>query len=434
MRSVLTRVSIAVAAATWLSSLSSAVKAADSTAMAAVKDLPVRVAMPDPLMDDDGHKITTLRQWQQRREKIKQILEYYALGHRPPPPGNVEGRELKSQQLLDGKVTYRLVHLTFGPGQKLGFDAAVFIPADTEKFKAPFATIVQPSFFPMQGTAVVSSGQGPPKAGTTSAKPAKAGTPARQLPALTPEMAARQYAEPLRRGYAIVTFYYQQCGADRPDFRTTGFFPAYPDNDWGDLAAWSWGMSRCVDYLETQPFADKTKLIALGHSRLGKTTLVAGAFDDRFALTAPAGSGCGGTGAYRFNGKGRGGREGLEDATKNFPQWFGPRLHEFAGQVEKLPFDQHWLMALIAPRLCIAADGLDDKATNVNALVQSYLAARPAYEFLGVPEHLGINLRPGPHRLAPEDWTAVLDFSDKYLRKMDIKRRFDQLPPAEKLH
>ena len=126
-------------------------------------------------------------------------------------------------------------------------------------------------------------------------------------------------------------------------------------------------MSRCVDYLQTQAFADKSKLIALGHSRLGKTTLVAGAFDERFALTAPAGSGCGGTGAYRFNGKGRGGREGLEDATKNFPQWFGPRLHEFAGQVKKLPFDQHWLMALIAPRLFIAADGLDDKATNVNA-------------------------------------------------------------------
>ena len=167
---------------------------------------------------------------------------------------------------------------------------------------------------------------------------------------MTPENAAKQYAEPLRRGYAIATFYYQQAGADRLDFRKTGFFPAYPDYDWGDLAAWSWAMSRCVDYLETQPFADKTKFIALGHSRLGKTVLVAGAFDERFALTAPAGSGCGGTGAYRFNGKGRGGKEGLEDATRNFPQWFGPHLHEFAGQVQKLPFDQHWLMALIAPR------------------------------------------------------------------------------------
>ena len=137
-------------------------------------------------------------------------------------------------------------------------------------------------------------------------------------------------------------------------------------------------MSRCVDYLETQPFADKSKLIAVGHSRLGKTALVAGAFDERFALTAPAGSGCGGTGAYRFNGKKRGGKEGLEEATKNYPQWFGPHLREFAGQVEKLPFDQHWLMALIAPRLFIAAEqAAGDGATNGKALAQAYLAARP---------------------------------------------------------
>ena len=169
------------------------------------------------------------------------------------------------------------------------------------------------------------------------------------------------------------------------------------------------------------------------HSRLGKTALVAGAFDDRFALTAPAGSGCGGTGAYRFNGRGRGGKEGLEDATKNFPQWFGSRLHEFAGHVDELLFDHHWLMALIAPRLCIAADGLDDAATNNKALVQCYLAARPVYEFLGVPDRLGINFRPGPHRLAPEDWAAVLDFSDKYLRKMDVQRRFDRIPLSEQL-
>ena len=214
----------------------------------------------------------------------------------------------------------------------------------------------------------------------------------------------------------------------------SGFFPAYPGFDWGDLAAWAWSMSRCVDYLETQPFADKAKIIAVGHSRLGKTALVAGAFDERFALTAPAGSGCGGTGAYRFNGKGRGGKEGLEDATKNFPQWFGPHLVEFSGQVEKLPFDQHWLMALAAPRLCIAADGLDDSATNGKALAHSYLAAKPVYALLGVPDHLAVNFRPGEHTLAPEDWQAILDFGDQQLRHQDIKRRFDQLPPDEQLH
>ena len=191
-------------------------------------------------------------------------------------------------------------------------------------------------------------------------------------------------------------------------------------------------MSRCVDYLETQPFVDKSKLIAVGHSRLGKAALVAGAFDERFALTAPAGSGCGGTSAYRFTGKGRGGHEGLEDLVKNFPQWVGPHLAEFSGQVEKLPFDQHWLITLVAPRVFIAADALND--TSVNALEQSYLAAKPVYDLLGVPDHLGLNFRPGGHYLGPLEWKAILDISDQQLRHMEVKRRFDQLPPVAKTH
>jgi len=189
-----------------------------------------------------------------------------------------------------------------------------------------------------------------------------------------------------------------------------------------------------VDYLETQPFANRTKIIAVGHSRLGKATLVAGAFDERFALTAPAGSGCGGAGAYRFNGKNRGGKEGLEDAIKNFPQWFGPRMAEFCGQVEKLPFDQHWLLALVAPRLCIPADGLSDGCTNGNALAQAYLGAKPVYALLGVPDHLGISFRTGGHVLAAEDWDAILDFAELHLRQRPITRSFDQLPAANLLH
>jgi len=243
------------------------------------------------------------------------------------------------------------------------------------------------------------------------------------------ESAAREYRQALDRGYAVVTFFYQDCGQDGGDYRKTGFFRAYPHCDWADLRAWAWGMSRCVDYLESQSFADKSKFVAVGHSRLGKATLVAGAFDERFALCAPCGSGCGGTGAYRFNGQGRGGREGLENIVKSFPQWTIPRLAEFSGQVEKLPFDQHWLIDLVAPRVFIAPDGLNDSAASVNALVQSYLAAKPAYALLGVPEHLGINFRPGKHMLAPEDWTAILDFADQQLRGLDVKRRFDQLPP-----
>jgi hypothetical protein len=396
------------------------------TVFPAVADLPVQTNMPSPLITDDGKTITTPEQWPQRREQMKQIIEYYALGHAPPPPGNVTGHELKSKMLTNG-VSYRRVHLTFGPGEKLGFDISIFLPAETNGIKAPFPTIVQPSF------SAISENPPPP---VTNAIPAGTNSaPAKKPPGyheiITPEVAAEQYAQALDRGYAVVTFFYQDCGEDGRNFRQTGFFPAYPNYDWADLAAWAWAMSRCVDYLEQQSFADKTKFIAVGHSRLGKATLVAGAFDERFALVAPAGSGCGGTGAYRFNGKGRGGREGLENIVKSFPQWTIPRLAEFSNRVERLPFDQHWLIDLVAPRLFIAPDGLNDTAASVNALVQSYLAAKPVYALLGTPDHLGINFRPGKHMLAPEDWTAILDFSDQQLRKLDVKRRFDQLPPPE---
>jgi hypothetical protein len=395
-------------------------RAADSPpAFPAVNDLPIQTNLPDPLVMEDGQKITTPAQWARQRQQMREIIEHYAIGHAPPAPGNVTGQNLKSQTVLEGKADFHLVHLSFGPEGKLGFDAAIFIPAETATMKDPFPTIVQPSFSFTPGVSFPS---------TTNDVTRKVTAP------VTAEDGATNYADILARGYSVMTFNYQECGADGTNFAETGFFPAYPDYDWHDLRAWAWGMSRCVDYLEKQSFVDKTKILAVGHSRLGKATLIAGAFDERFALVAPAGSGCGGSGAYRFNGKGRGGKEGLEDATKHFPQWFIPRLAEFSGQVEKLPFDQNWLIALVAPRVFIAPDGLNDAAANENALAHAWLAAKPVYDLLGVPDHLGIHFRPGKHMLAPADWTAILDFSDQQLRGMKVEERFDQLPPLDQLH
>lgn len=393
--------------------------AADALTFPAVNDLPVQTNLPDPLLLPDGQKITTPAQWTQHRQAMIELIQHYAVGHAPPPPGNVTGQELQSQLVLNGTATFKLVHLAFGPDHSLGFDVATYTPVETATVKGPFPTIVNPSFGLTPGLNV------PP---TTNSGGRIINWPQ------TAEGGATNFALALGRGYAVLTFHYQECGADNTNFARSAFFAAYPDYDWRDIAAWAWGMSRCVDYLEQQPWVDKTKIIALGHSRLGKTTLVAGAFDERFALVAPAGSGCGGTGAYRFNGKTRGGKEGLEDVNRHFPQWFIPRLGEFSGQVEKLPFDQHWLIALVAPRVFIAPDGLADAAANENALAHAWLAAQPVYELLGVPDHLGIHFRPGKHMLAPEDWTAVLDFADQQLRGLPVPERFNQLPPWDQLH
>src|SRR5689334_14931546 len=101
-----------------------------------VNELPVRKEMPDPMIMNDGARVTTVRQWQKRRSEMRRILEYYAVGQMPPPPGNVKGREITSETVLDGSVKYRLIHLSFGPGEKLGLDIGIFTPAKGGPFPA----------------------------------------------------------------------------------------------------------------------------------------------------------------------------------------------------------------------------------------------------------------------------------------------------------
>ncbi len=247
-----------------------------------------------------------------------------------------------------------------------------------------------------------------------------------------PERAARGFSNQLSRGYAIVTYRYTQCGEDGSNYLNSTFYPAYPGYDWGVVRGWAWGLSRVVDYLETQSFADKTKIIALGHSRLGKLAMVATAFDERISLGAPAGSSGAGTGAYRFCGPGRGGKEGIEDMTRKFPFYWVPRLKEFTGQMEKLPFDAHWFVALTAPRPWISIEGTDDQNCVPNAVKQTVLAAKPVYEFLGASaDRVGVNYEVHRHGLPPEDWNAAMDFADQQLRGIDHHRSFDKFPAEE---
>jgi hypothetical protein len=393
-----------------------------------VKDLPVQTNLPDVFTMADGTKITTPAQWPARREEMKAILEHYELGHAPPPPGNVRGEILQSRTLADGAVNFRLVHLKFGPEEKLGFDIAIFTPTNA----GPFPSIIHPSFFMTPGvnfTNNLAAATNEVAAPTTNAS----ARPRFNFNApVNPERAAQNFSNQLSRGYAVVTYRYTQCGEDNSNYVNTTFYPAYPGYDWGVLRGWAWGLSRVVDYLETQPFVNTNQIIALGHSRLGKLTMVATAFDERISLGAPAGSSGAGTGAYRFCGPGRGGKEGVEDMTRKFPYYFVPRLREFTGQMNKLPFDAHWFVALTAPRPWISIEGTDDQNCVPNAVKQTVLAARPVYEFLGVSTNrVGVNYEPHRHALTADDWTAALDFADQQLRGLDHQRSFDGFPAEE---
>ncbi|HTS19887.1 MAG TPA: alpha/beta hydrolase family protein [Verrucomicrobiae bacterium] len=432
--------------------------------MPGVNDLAIRKELPDVMVMNDGTKVTTLDQWKRRREEMKRILEYYAIGLMPPPPGNVKGREIQSQMVLDGTVKYRLVHLTFGPDEKLDLNIGIFTPTNAP---GPFPAVIMPSgtppgasplpmlahppgqghgvdallpLEPATSTATNVPGSGTSASTNTAVRSANPSGRRGRGPA-TAETVAEENRQLFRRGYAYVMFNNNDCAEDTTlrnadgswAFRTTRFYPAYPNYDWGILAGWAWGVSRIVDYLETDPSIDKAKLIISGVSRTGKSAVVAAAFDDRLAMGAPCVTGGGGVGAYRFSGAGRGSKEGLGEMMKKYPNWFSPHLHEFWGQTDKLPFDENWFLALVAPRPFIALEGLSDPVSLANAVKQSWLGAQPAYALFGATDRLGVNYAHHGHAFTEEDRTAMLDFADKYLRGMKLDRRFDQFPTEAEL-
>jgi hypothetical protein len=405
--------------------------------------LPVRKDMPDILVMNDGTKVTSRAQWEKRREEMKRILAYYAVGQMPPPPGNVKGKELKSETVLDGAARYRLVHLTFGPREQLSLDIGIFTPAQG----GPFPAIILQGGTPPGGAMLPRLPQGPNQGKGENvlllvgpAPTASAPAPAGRGPAApaTPDSLARQRADVLRRGYALVLFNPNDCAEDTTlrnqdgswAFRNTRFFPAYPGYDWGILAGWAWGASRVADYLETDPSIDKTKLIVTGASRNGKSSMIAAAFDERL-MGAPVVTGGGGVGAYRFAGPRR--SETLDIMQKKYPNWFSPHLHEFWGRREKLPFDQHWFLALAAPRPFIALEGDTDTISLPEAVRQSILAAQPAYALYGARDRLGVNYAKHGHAFTAEDWTAMMDFFDKHLLGKTIDRTFDRFPSEKEL-
>jgi glucuronyl esterase-like protein len=362
-----------------------------------VKDLPTIKEMPDPLTMNDGTMVTTPEQWKVRRQELIQILEDYEYGHMPPPPGNVEAATATASKRISAsgglEADYRMLHLSFGPDKKLGFDLGIFTPVATQAGQK-FPTLI---FL------------------TSSAN----------------DKSLADASAALSRGYAVATVPYQQLGADASNWQKTAFFSAYPDYDWRDFSAWAWGISRAVDYLVTDAAIDPTKLMVTGVSRLGQAALLVGAFDERIALSAPVAGGM----AFRFSGKEMGGGlgQGITEIVDQNTYWFGPRLPDFRNQTPRLPSDQHWLPALTAPRFFILCNSLSDQYGRAYAAVQTYQYAKPVYALLGADQAIGLNFRTGSHGMTAEDWSAVLDFADQNLLKKAGTRKFDVIPPADQL-
>jgi len=169
------------------------------------------------------------------------------------------------------------------------------------------------------------------------------------------------------------------------------------------LASWAWGYHRAIDALlqgrkhshqGVLGRVDPQRVAVVGHSRGGKAALLAGATDTRIALTSANNSGAGGAGCFRWLGPGA---ESLADVTRAFPHWFAPALQQFAGLEQALPFDQHFLKALIAPRALLTTEALGDAWANPQGSWLTHEAAMAVYRLLGVPAQLAMAYRPGGH-------------------------------------
>jgi dienelactone hydrolase len=379
----------------------------------------------------DGRPVTSQDQWfKERRPELKALFAHYMYGTIPPKPAHVSARNLgEYHDFLAGKATLKLVRLETGPGKAPQIDLMLVVPNERPGPAPVFLAmdfcgnhaLTDDPRVPLARSWVGNGCQG---CTNNAATEAARGSQAANWP----------LAEIVRRGYALAAFYSGDVDPDRKEVSEglyawlSGGDPARnnPTNR-GIIAAWAWGFHRCVDYLVTEPGVDARRIAALGHSRNGKTALLAAAFDERIAIAFPHQAGCGGSAPSR----GKTG-ESVKAINDQFPHWFNARFKQFNDAPERLPFDQNCLVAICAPRPVLFSAAEGDQWANPAGQFQVLQAADPVYRFLGteglaakqmpprgqlVDSPLGYYLREGKHSMTTNDWTVFMNFADRQWRK-----------------
>lgn len=343
-------------------------------------------SLPDPFLMRNGERVKTVEDWSVRRKEIIEMLLHYEYGSVPPPPGDVVAEDVKKYSALEGKAIAREFTLAMGPEPRFRMKAGLLLPT-TGGPRFPVIIAIDPVW------------------------------QAHVIPT------ARQVID---RGYAFAGLWYFDADNDTGN-RKQGVYQHYPEYDWGTLAAWAWGCMRLTDYLCTLPEIDAAHMAVTGHSRTGKAALLAGALDERISLVAPHASGTGGAGALRIADKECETLAAITDP-KRFYYWFCPQLRTFVGKEARLPFDQHFVKALVAPRALLSLEARDDQWSNPLGTQQTHQAAIPVFQFLGAPDRIAFHERAGGHDMTSEDWDALLDYADHIFFGKPLTRTYDQWP------
>ncbi|HTU25319.1 MAG TPA: acetylxylan esterase [Pirellulales bacterium] len=390
--------------------------------------------LPDPLRAADGTAVTTAADWiGRRRGEILALFTEQMFGHAPPAPrpDAIRFDILSEHDALDGLATRREIDVHLAENPPVRMTMLVYVPKSGRpapcfwglNFAGNQAVTDEPDVR-INANWMDSSRPGVVDHRATEAS---RGSEASRWPVKLI----------VGRGYALATAYYGDIDPDHDDGFHNGIHAAFPSLEkspraadaWGSIAAWAWGMSRGLDYLAQDPAIDGKCVAAIGHSRLGKTSLWAGATDPRFALVVSNNSGCGGAALSKRNFG-----ETVAAINHNFPHWFCGNFKRYDDNEAALPFDQHELLALIAPRPLYVASAAEDLWADPKGEFLACVAADPVYRLLGTdgmggsapPKEMpavdqplatgtiGYHIRTGKHDVTEFDWQQYLDFADRH--------------------
>lgn len=388
--------------------------------------------LPELLVSKDGKRIGNAKAWEQiRRPEILKIFEEKVFGKAPAEELAIDITEkVLNSEGLNGKATIKEVTFTFqNNGKSQEAVLLLFLPNQPSK---PVPVFLGYNFsgnhtvFPDETILITRSWRrDDPNLGVqdNEASTLSRGAKFSRWPILNI----------INRGYGLATMYYGDIDPDFDDGFKNGVHALFDKStngklqgdDWGSIATWAWALTKVMDYFETDAVIDHQKVAVIGHSRLGKTSLWAGASDPRFALVISNDSGCGGAALSkrRFG-------ETIHAINTRFPHWFCDNFNQYNDKEDKMPFDQHMLIALMAARPVYIASAKDDSWADPKGEFLSGKHASPAYHLYGLkgleidnqppvnqPEksgHIGYHIRSGRHDITVYDWEQYLDFADKH--------------------
>ena len=381
--------------------------------------------LPNTLMAADGHGISNADEWtgRQRGESYRLVAET-VYGVRPSD--DIQVKAIDTDSHVDGDVTRKLVTLELSRGGKsINVDLLIYLPAKAER---PVPTFVAMNF---NGNHTVQSDSDIPITKSWVRNNEKLGyVDHRATEASRGGASSRWPVDAIvARGYGLATIYYGDIDPDYHDEFKNGIHALFSDEErksssWGSISAWAWGLSKVMDYCEQDKDIDEKHVAVMGHSRLGKTSLWAGATDERFALVISNNSGCGGAALSR-----RRFGETVKRINTNFPHWFCDNFKKYNDKESDLPVDQHTLIALIAPRPVLICSAQADRWADPHGEFLAGMHARNVYRLLGtdgmvanewpgvnVPilSRIGYHIRPGKHDVTLQDWNVYMDFADKH--------------------